>query len=378
MAQSGDAGADGAAAVAPMRILFGSAHPYLPQMTGGAQRSTHELVRRMRARGHAVAVLAGLTGAGRLGLASRVRLKLSRRGFVRDEGLGYPVYRAWFAAEAAEAVARDFGAEVAVFQSRLPVTLARAVDRERVRTFIYLRNVEAHDLGGAPGALTRTGFIANSRFTAARFADTDGLRADVVLPMIDPAAYRVEPRRRNVLFVNPHPDKGLAVALAVAARCPDIPFRFQRAWGLDAPEEAALRAGLAGLANVTLHDPVDDMRPVYRDAAIVLAPSRWEEAFGRIAAEAHVSGIPVIGSDRGGLPEAIGPGGAIVPADAPVETWVDTVRGLWDDPAAWRRASEAALRHAARPEMDADAQVDRLLAILAGPVGDVDGKGGAG
>ena len=352
-----------------MRILFGSAHPYLPQMTGGAQLSTDALAHRIAARGHAVAVLGGLTGDGWLGLASRIRLKLSRRGYVRDRAQGYPVYRAWFAVDAVAAVTRAFRADVAVFQSRLPVALAQAVDRSAVRTFVYLRNVEHQDLGGRPGVLDRTGFIANSRFTADRFAQTDGVRAAVIHPMIDPDRYRVEPARCNVTFINPHPDKGVSVALAVAERCPDIPFRFQRAWGLTEPEEAALRERVAALPNVTLHPRTDDMRAVYRDAAIVLAPSLWEEAFGRVAAEPQVSGIPVIGSDRGGLPEAIGPGGIVVPWQAPIDDWVTALRSLWDDTEAWRRASEAAKRHAARPEMDADRQVDRLLAILAAPVG---------
>ncbi len=347
-----------------LRILFGSAHPYLPQMFGGAQSSTHELVQGFRARGHDAAVLAGLTGEGWVGVRGRFALKLGRRGWVRDTTLGYPVYRAWFAQDAAAYVARDFGADVAVFQSRLPVTLAQSLDRRRVRTFIYLRNVEDADLGGRPGALGDTGFIANSRFTAARFAATEGIDPAVVYPMIDPARYRVQSARRNVTFINPHPDKGVGIALDIAAHCPDIPFTFVRSWGLGADQEAALQQRLVTLPNVTLRPSTDDMKSVYREAAIVLAPSRWEEAFGRIAAEAHVSGIPVVGSDRGGLPEAIGPGGIIVPADAPVGDWVAALRSLWDDSARYDTASAAALTHSARPEMNSDAQIDNLLRIF--------------
>jgi glycosyltransferase involved in cell wall biosynthesis len=348
----------------PLRILFGSAHPYLPQMFGGAQSSTHELAERFRLRGHKVAVLAGLTGEGWVGLRGRLVQKFGRRGFVRDTALGYPVYRAWFAVRAVAEVARDFGADVAVFQSRLPVALARAVDRRAIRTFIYLRNVETVDLGGNPGALADTGFIANSRFTAGRFAAHDAIDATVVYPMIDPERYRVESTRRNVTFINPHPDKGVDIALDIAARCPDIPFVFVRSWGLSDSDEADLQRRLAFLPNVTLRASTSDMKSVYRDAAIVLAPSRWEEAFGRIAAEAQVSGIPVVGSNRGGLPEAIGPGGIVVAADAPVADWVGAVRGLWDDRDRYDAVSAAARAHAARPEMNADAQIDSLLRLF--------------
>jgi glycosyltransferase involved in cell wall biosynthesis len=347
-----------------MRILIGSAHPYLPQMFGGAQSSTHELAQALRARGHEVCVLAGLTGEGWTGLRGRVLLKLGRRGYVRDDSLGYPVLRAWLAWEAAAEAVRDVRADVAIFQSRLPVRLAEAIDRRATRTFIYLRNVEDADLGGRPGALTDVGYIANSRFTARRFAETDGLSSTVIYPLVDREKYRVESSRRNVTFINPHPRKGLDVALALAQRLPQVPFAFVRSWALSDDEEAELRRSVAALRNVTVRPSTTDMRSVYRDARIVLAPSRWEEAFGRVAAEAQVSGIPVVGSDRGGLPEAIGPGGVVVPGDAPMEAWAEAVRGLWFDEPSYERASRAALEHAQRPEMDPDWQIGRLIEVL--------------
>lgn len=351
-----------------MRILFGSAHPHLPQMYGGAQASTHELVIRLRARGHHVGVLSGLTGKGWLGLRGRVMLKVGGRGYVRDDGLGYPVFRTWFAPQAARRVVSDFGADVAVFQSMQPVPLARAIDRAATRTFIYLRNVETEDLGGSPTGLSNCGYIANSRFTAQRFADTHDLRADVIYPMIEPETYRVAPVGQNVTFINPHPSKGVEIALKAAAACPDIPFVFVRGWGLTPEQEAHLQDSLSRLPNVSLRPSTDDMRTVYRDARIVLAPSQWEEAFGRIAAEAQVSGIPVVASRVGGLPEAVGPGGILLDRDAPTEDWANAIRKLWSDDQAHADLSRAALAHAARPEMSPDKQIDRLVEILGGPV----------
>ncbi|WP_417809341.1 glycosyltransferase [Thioclava sp.] len=347
----------------PTRILFGSAHPYLPQLHGGAQSSTHELVIRLRAAGYPVAVLAGLTGEGWTGLRARVGLKLGR-AYMRDDVMGYPVYRTWFPETAVAAVARDFKADVAILQSGFPVRMARAIDRDAVRTFIYLRNVEQDDLGGAPGTLSKTQFIANSQFTARHFAQTDGLEAQVVLPLIEGARYRVTPARRNVTFVNPHAHKGVDVALAIAKRCPDIPFVFIKAWKLSAQEDTALRSATASLANVTLREPVRDMRPIYADAAIILAPSRWDEAFGRIAAEAHVSAIPVVGSNRGGLPEAIGPGGVILDPDGPIEPWVDAIQRLWSDADHYAAVSSAARTYSQRPELNSDAQIAALLKII--------------
>ena len=44
---------------------------------------------------------------------------------------------------------------------------------------------------------------------------------------------------------------------------------------------------------------------------ILAVPSRWPEPFGNVALEGMACGCVVVGSDGGGLPDAIGPGGLI-------------------------------------------------------------------
>lgn len=347
-----------------MRILFCSAHPYMPQIHGGAQSSTHELAVELRAAGHEVAVLAGLTRQTWLGLYSRVKLRLGAKGYVRDRHFGYTTYRAWFADRVATEVARDFRAEVIVLQSGRPVQIGRTLGTLDARRFVYLRNVELDDLGGDPRSLSHTGFIANSHFTARRYRELFGITAPVIYPLIRPERYRTETTRRSVTFINPHRCKGLDLAADLAARCPDIPFTFVRGWTLSPADEQSLRQRLAPLSNVTLRKATDDMRHIYGDAGVVLMPSRWEEAFGRVAAEAQLSGIPVIGTRCGGLPEAIGPGGATIPPEASVEAWVQALRALWDDRAAYGQVAQAALAHSRRAEMDKDTQIRHLVSIL--------------
>lgn len=123
---------------------------------------------------------------------------------------------------------------------------------------------------------------------------------------------------------------------------------------------------LAALPNVTLRPPTQDMRSVYGKARIVLAPSQWEEAFGRAAVEPQFSGIPVVASARGGLPEAVGPGGLLMDPAADADAWAEAVRRLWHDPALYAEKSQAARRNSTRPEMDPARQIDRLLDIFAG------------
>ena len=62
-----------------------------------------------------------------------------------------------------------------------------------------------------------------------------------------------------------------------------------------------------------------DMRSVYARSRLVLVPSQCDEAWGRIVTEAQISGVPALASDAGGLPEAVGPGGILMPRNAPPE-----------------------------------------------------------
>jgi glycosyltransferase involved in cell wall biosynthesis len=103
------------------------------------------------------------------------------------------------------------------------------------------------------------------------------------------------------------------------------------------------------------------MKDIYRRAKVLLAPSRWEEAWGRVATEAQFSGIPVLASNRGGLPESVGPGGIQLDPDGPIEDWVEALRRLWFDKAFYADLSAKALAYAKRPQINPDRQIDLLL-----------------
>jgi glycosyltransferase involved in cell wall biosynthesis len=92
------------------------------------------------------------------------------------------------------------------------------------------------------------------------------------------------------------------------------------------------------------------MTKIYGECKILLVPSVWEEAYGRVVTEAQISGIPVVASDRGGLPEAVGPGGILIGLDRPIDDWGAVVRKLWSDKECYAQLSVAAMAHAERPE----------------------------
>ena len=53
-----------------------------------------------------------------------------------------------------------------------------------------------------------------------------------------------------------------------------------------------------------LEPAVPHVRELLRRTKVLLVPSLWREAFGLIALEAALSGIPVLSTDHGGLVEA--------------------------------------------------------------------------
>ncbi|CAM3937025.1 glycosyltransferase family 4 protein [Cereibacter sphaeroides] len=349
-----------------MRVLFTLGDPYLPQRSGGAQSSTDQLVRALLAEGHSAAVLSGLEGGGWVELYSRLQRRVLRRHYAVDRARGYPVFRTWDPRDAGEVI-RRFRPHVAVVQNDntgRALALARSFEAEGIAVVFYFRNVDFEDIGGDPASVRSAAYIANSRFTATSCRTAFGIRPRVIPPLVESALYRTESSRENVTFINPVPVKGLEIALGVAGHCPDIPFVFQESWPLSPERRAALEARLADLPNVRLQGRTADMKAVYGKARFVLAPSLWQEAWGRVATEAQFCGLPVIGSSRGGLPEAIGPGGLIVDAEAPLAAWVAAVRRLWDDPAEYERLAIQARAHAGRPEIQGRQQLAAFLDVL--------------
>ncbi len=253
---------------------------------------------------------------------------------------------------------------MAVIQRGRLRLLAGALLKQNIPAVTYLHNANfdtEDDIYPYHPGIT---FIACSRFIADAFDNRFGIKANVVFPLVQPEWYRVETCRQVVTFINPTPIKGVDIAFALAKRRPDIPFEFVEAWPLDRWQLRALRKRAQALGNVTVLSRTDDMRRIYARSKLVLMPTRNEEPFGRVVAEAQVSGIPAIATKCGGLPEAVGAGGILVDPAAPIEGWEGALAALWDDPAEYARLSDAALGHSTRPEIQVDSLMDRFTALL--------------
>lgn len=348
-----------------MRILFVTGRSYLPQSLGGVQSSTDATIKALMELGHECAVACSLWGGAWFGLRQRVLLKLSTQPYVKDTSLGYQVYRSWDPTSAIFRVSSDFRPDVAVVQHLDTVPFAKALAKTNVPVVVYLRNLEFEELGGDPRELGHdVRFIANSQFTAKTYEEKFGIKSVVLPPLIDSRLYRTTNTGRSVTMINPAYEKGIELVLQIAEICDDIPFILVEGWGLTDQIRYSVEKVACRTNNISLLPRTNDMRSIYSKTRILLAPSQWEEAWGRVASEAHVSAIPVIGSNRGGLPEAIGPGGLVVPFDAPARDWAEALRSVWDDEPTWVKLSVAAAEYSQREELQLRGHVDKLLMAL--------------
>ena len=199
-----------------------------------------------------------------------------------------------------------------------------------------------------PALLDGVAFVANSAYTARAVLDVLGRGAAVVPPLVDREAYRLTSTRRHVTMVNPRRIKGGQTAFDLARACPDIPFTFVEAWHTKDEFVRRLRAAARAMPNVTWRKPTLDMRSIYASTRILLAPSEWEETWGRVVTEAHAAGIPVLARAYAGLPESVGTGGILMAPDASLAEWTQALRSMWDDHALYEVLVERTCEFSAR------------------------------
>lgn len=108
----------------------------------------------------------------------------------------------------------------------------------------------------------------------------------------------------NVLFVGRMiAKKGVVELLEVAKRLGEVSFLF----GGGGPLEDVVRKAATERENVHYLGMVrnSDLPGYYNVASVLCIPSQYEEGYGRVVMEAVSCGTPVVGSRRGGIPEAL-------------------------------------------------------------------------
>ncbi len=151
-------------------------------------------------------------------------------------------------------------------------------------------------------------------------------------------------------------EKGYDTAIA-AARAAGVPLVIAGT----GPDEERLR-GLAAGADVGFTGwlEADALAELRTRAAVVLAPSRWEEPCPYSVLEALAAGVPVLAADRGGLPELVGED-AVLPATDQA-AWSDALSVLWRNPDLRAERGAGALARS-RERFGEDRFYDRLMQL---------------
>ena len=133
----------------------------------------------------------------------------------------------------------------------------------------------------------------------------------------------------NVLFVGRFiRKKGVRVLIDVAKKMPGINFLFIGV----GPDEKYITDQSKLFSNIIKIGmiPNKELYNYYNIADVFCIPSQYEEGFGRVVMEAVACGLPVIGSNKGGLPEALDSSVAIL-GNPTGEIIQENIRKLFND-----------------------------------------------
>ena len=174
-------------------------------------------------------------------------------------------------------------------------------------------------------AFDRSKVIANSQFMKSRCEALFGIEVEeVCYPEIDEQSLQTSfeqalkelEEKKGIVYVGDSIVKGRDLALAIAKRLPEQNFYF---FTRNVTEK--IKEG-----NITYYPWSNNLGHVYSKAKLVIVPSRWEEAYGRVAKEALVLNIPVLVSGRGGLPEAVGFREELIVNSFSPDDWVKKIK----------------------------------------------------
>ncbi len=198
-------------------------------------------------------------------------------------------------------------------------SLVRAAQAQGVGTVFYLANPGYRNLSSFAGI---DQVVFDTESTRALYLDRLGLDGVAIGKFIEPPVLPADAPRDRVLFVNPSPEKGVTlfyrIAELAAEIVPDLRFLVVESRATLATAEQRTGMPFSRMANIERVGLQSDMGAVFARTRILLQPSLWHESGARSAVEALSLGIPVVATDRGGIPEVLGEAGILIPPPQPM------------------------------------------------------------
>lgn len=190
-----------------------------------------------------------------------------------------------------------------------------------------------------------------------------GLTVDAPLPPRQPGTANT---LRLIALGRLEATKGMDLLVAAMRQLPELPIRLDIYGIVQSAAETsyarALRAAIARDARIQLKPPVPHARvlALLQEYDALVIPSRWLETGPLVVLEAFAVGVPVIGSDLGGIQEKVqhGVNGLLVPLQ--VQAWADTLQRIATDPALL-----AQLRAGVQPPRPMSQVAEEMCAVYA-------------
>jgi glycosyltransferase involved in cell wall biosynthesis len=350
------------------RILIVVPRAYLPQLTGGLEISAHEVSKVLIQQGFEVHVAAGDLSNR---FAKNIK-RLKRKAFGPYSSVSniecVHVHRElWHPTGLLDLIDRLSPKAILFFTSGTDDVAAHIVTADRPTAIFMCGEKISKELGlQNTKGMKACQFVCDSSFIAERIKLLLDKEARVICPIMSKTKYLCSNNGNKILVVNPIPKKGGAIVLAIAKKMPHREFLIVGGWQHVANDEELniIEEGLKLLKNVTRLPNTRDMRPIFSQTYCLLMPCIVREAFGRVAAEAQISGIPVVASSQGALPETVGEGGVTMHYQTSTDEWVSILNSLFEDHNLYSKLSHAATNMSNLPKRQDNYIYEQLRQLI--------------
>lgn len=143
-------------------------------------------------------------------------------------------------------------------------------------------------------------------------------------------SFKPLPCQPRVGIINPSSRKGENIFLALAKKNPELKFLYFS----NTPKKYALD-------NIEYAGWFSDREELFSHIDLLIAPSVWTEPFGRVSVEAIRSGIPVLVSNVGGLPETVDD--EFIVCNQSTDSWENKLNWIINNPSevkiAWNKSA---------------------------------------